>query len=115
MTRDNRHLPHETKLLLAAEGVLQCQGERRQAHFDDLRLLARLPLSQGADPAWRALHGAVEAYLGVAAVVNHPLRAEIVRLLKASIELVHKVPMASQWRPKYTGGALRHFEREGGR
>lgn len=110
MNRDDRHLPHETKLLLAAEGVLFQSGAKAEAHFDALRLLVRLPLSRTADPAWHLLHGAAEAYCGVMAVVNHPLRDEIKRLLKASIELTHRIPMGGQWRPIYTGGALRHFE-----
>lgn len=115
MDGDTQRLPHETMLLLAAEGSLFQSGAKQQAQFDKLRQLARLPLSRGCDPAWLMLHGAVMAYIGVMALPNHPLKGEVVRLLKATLELVHKVPMQRQWQPKYTGGALRHFEREVGR
>jgi hypothetical protein len=108
-----RVLPHETKLLLAATGALRLRGGAAARHRNELRVLVRVPLSPGVDPAWRLLHVAALAYLD--AGDNHPLRPEIIRLLNDAIDLAQKVPLHAQWQPKYTGGAAAHYGPEADR
>lgn len=115
MSGVSQELPYETRLLLAVDGVLALKGAKQDEHRMRLQTLVREGLPGHASPECRLLVGASDAYLAVLAVPNHPLRLEIVRMLKASSELMHRMPPSSRWQPTYTGGALRHFEREADR
>lgn len=112
MTAPARNLPHETKLLLAAEGALFQRGARAEQHLMDLIGLVAGELSSGADPAWRLLRGAAQAYVSIVDRRTYPHTDDITRLLKAAITLAHRAPVPDTWQPKYTGGALRDFQKE---
>lgn len=102
-----RELPHETKMLLAAEGVLTRSGGARDEHMSNLRALVKAELTPGADPAWRVLRGAADAFVSADGRHGYPLSAEIERLFRTAVVLARKAPKPEAWRPRYTGGGVR--------
>lgn len=103
----SRELPLETRMLLAAEGVLTRTGGARDDHLSVLRSLVKQDLTPGADPAWRVLRGAADAFVSKEGRERYELAGEIDRLFRAAVVLARKAPKPEAWRPKYTGGGVR--------
>ncbi len=106
----DRKLPWGTRLYLAASGISEYRGVLRDEKHRLMEDILREPRPDDATPGVLMLEGAARAFCK--AGPHHPQRRLLIGFLIEACAFA-----AQDMRPtrlRYTGGALRHFEKDDG-